>query len=118
MSIFKSVPLIRRSFQPGTYCKGQWQEGPYTDTPFRGTWQPAGGKTRELLPEGKRAGEVCKCFAPVTLEFTAADAEEGASGDMIVFEGKEYEITAAAKWGNGLLPHWELVCTRKKEGES
>lgn len=118
MSLFKRVTLIRRSFQPGAYVKGQWQEGEYTDTPFKGTWQPAQGQTIALLPEGKRSGVVYKAFAPITLAFTAADAVRAVSGDRIIFEGMEYEVTVAAKWNNGLLPHWELLCTRQKEGES
>jgi hypothetical protein len=118
MSLFKSVALVQRSFQPGRYRKGQWLEGHYADITFEGTWQPASGKTLELLPEGKRSGEVYKCFAPITLEFTAADADRGVSGDKIIYRGKEYEVTVATKWDNGLIPHFELLCTRQKEGAS
>jgi hypothetical protein len=118
MSLFKSVALVRRSFEPGVRVKGQWQEGACTDTIFMGTFQPANGKTLSLLPEGKRSGEVFRAFAPISLEFTPADAERGISGDRILWRGNEYEITIAVRWDNGLIPHWELVCTRRKEGES
>ena len=117
MSLFKSVSLIRRRKTGSGYVRGQWQDGEPGDTPFLGTWQPASGKTLELLPDGKRSREVFKCFAPLEMEFTAADAHSDAEADSIIWQGKEYEVTTAAKWNNGLIPHWELLCTRPKEGE-
>jgi hypothetical protein len=117
MSLFQSVGLIRRRKAGGAYVKGQWVPGVAGDTAFKGSWQPASGKTLELLPEGKRSREVYKCFAPVTMDFTSADAHSEAEADSIIWNGKEYEVTTAAQWNNGLLPHWELLCTRPKEGE-
>lgn len=118
MSLFKSVSLIRRRKTGGGYVRGQWQAGDPSDTAFLGTWQPASGKTLELLPEGKRSREVFKCFAPLEMEFTAADAHSDAEADSVIWQGKEYEVTTAAMWNNGLIPHWELLCTRAKEGEA
>jgi hypothetical protein len=51
------------------------------------------------------------------LDFTSADAHGEAEADSVVWQGKEYEVTTAALWNNGLIPHWELLCTRPKEGE-
>jgi hypothetical protein len=118
MSLFKNVALARRKKAGGGYVRGQWVPGNPDDTPFQGTWQPAGGKTLELLPEGKRSREVYKCFAPVALDFTSADAHGEAEADSVVWGGREYEVTTAALWNNGLIPHWELLCTRPKEGEA
>jgi hypothetical protein len=117
MSLFKNVPLIRRRKTSGGYVRGQWVPGESGDTAFKGTWQPAGGKTLELLPEGKRSREVFKCFAPLDLDFTSADAHGAAEADSVIWNGKGYEVTIAARWDNGLIPHWELLCTRPKEGE-
>lgn len=112
MSLFRSVDFVQVSFEPGHRIKGSWVEGPKHETPFKGTWQPASGSALQLLPEGKRSREVYKCFAPIALAFTAADDEKGVSGDRIIYEGVEYEVSAAAKWNNSLLPHWELLCTK------
>jgi hypothetical protein len=118
MSLIKSVSLVRRKKAGGGYVKGQWKTGVPDDTPFKGTWQPASGKTLELLPDGKRSREVYKCFAPIAMEFTSADEHGDAEADSIIWEGKEYEVTTAAKWDNGLISHWELLCTRPKKGET
>jgi hypothetical protein len=117
MSLFKSVSLIRCRKVDGGYVKGQWKAGTPNDTPFEGSWQPASGKTLELLPEGKRGREVYKCFAPIEMEFTSADDHGDNEADLIIWEGKEYEVTTAAKWNSGYLPHWEMLCTRPKAGE-
>ena len=117
MSLFATVSLIRRRKVGGGYVKGQWVPGEPGDTPFKGTWQPASGKMLELLPAGKRSREAFKCFAPIGLDFTSADEHGEAEADSIMWEGKEYEVTTAAKWNNGYIPHWELLCTRPKAGE-
>jgi hypothetical protein len=117
MSLFKSVSLIRSRKIGGGYIKGQWVPGEPGDIEFKGSWQPASGKTLELLPEGKRSREVFKCFAPIALDFTAADSHGETEADSVIWQGKEYEVTMAARWDNSLIPHWELLCTRPKEGE-
>jgi hypothetical protein len=117
MSLFMSVSLIRRRKIDGGYIRGQWVPGKPGDEPFLGTWQPASGKMLELLPEGKRSREVYKCFAPLSLNFTSADTHGDKEADLIVWQEKEYEVTTAALWDNGLIPHWEVLCTRPKAGE-
>ena len=117
MSLIRSHALIQRRKIGGRYDLGQWVPGEPSDTGFKGSWQPASGKTLELLPSGKRNREVYKCFAPIELDFTSADDHGEGKADLIVWEGKEYEVTTAAKWDNGLIPHWELLCTRPKAGE-
>ena len=114
MKLIKNVKLIRRRKYGGEYVNGQGASGQPGDTPFMGSWQPASGKTLELLPEGKRSREVFKCFAPLSLDFSSADTQGDTEADFIVWEEKEYEVTSAAKWDNGIIPHWELLCTRPK----
>lgn len=117
MSLFKTMSLAKRSFSAGTRVKGTWIEGKPVDTPFKGTAQPAPGKAVELLPEGKRSNEAILVFAPIELDFTSADAKLQRSGDIIIWEGRLYEVQSVKPWKAGLIPHWELVATRVKEGE-
>jgi hypothetical protein len=112
MSLFRSVDLTKVSYAPGDWVKGSWVEGEKNTTPFKGTWQAASGQALQVLDVGKRSREAYKAFAPIELDFTAADEDRGISGDIVVWEGKEYEVSNAVKLNNGLLPHWELICTR------
>ena len=107
MSLFKNMPLAKRSYS-GFYEKGQWKKGELADTNFMGTVQPASGRVMELLPEGKRGSETITVYAPINLEFTI--------GDIIVWEGSQYEVLVASPYKAGLLPHWELAAS-KKEGK-
>jgi hypothetical protein len=116
MSLFGNIKLIRRRKNGGNYVKGQWVGGVPEDTNFWSSWQPVTGKSLEQLPEGKRSGEVYKAFPPISLDFRSADAHEQAEADIVIWAGKEFEVTTAAKWDNGLIPHWEIICTRPKEG--
>ncbi|GHU34504.1 hypothetical protein FACS1894172_14870 [Spirochaetia bacterium] len=118
MSLFPTHQLILRHKTEGRYERGRWIAGDPIDTVFYSSWQPVTGKALEQLPEGKRSGEVYKAFPSLDLEFTPADAHAGAEADVIVWRGKSFEVTVASRWDNGILPHWELICTRPKEGET
>jgi hypothetical protein len=73
-----------------------------------------------LLPEGKRNTDSISVYAPIALDFTPADPEQQRSGDLIIWEGRRYEIQVAGKYNSHPSPmmhHWELVAVRLKEGE-
>ena len=116
MSLFRTMKLIKRSV-PGFYEKGRWIKGTPVDTPFEGTAQPATGRVLELLSEGKRHNDSIRVFAPLNMEFTSADSEKEISGDIIVWEGRQYEVMVARPNKAGLIPHWDMVASREKEGE-
>lgn len=117
MSLFRTVKLTKLSpGNSGKYIKGRWEAGKYIPTIFMGSWQPAPGKVLELLPEGRRNRETFICYAPINISFTAADPETLESADFIYLDKKLYEVTLATMWKNNLISHWELTCTRKKEG--
>lgn len=116
MSLFKSVVLAKISFSAGSWEKGRWVEGEETKEVFSGSWQPANGQDLYKLPQGKRSDATFKVVAPIEMSFTAADAKNGISGDRIEKDGERYEVILASQWDNGLLPHWELLCKKEKEG--
>jgi hypothetical protein len=118
MSLFQSMELVKRSFSPGHRVKGSYIKGEAMDTAFWGTAQPASGKVMELLREGKRNTETISVFAPIDLDFTTADPLSQRSGDIIIWEGRQYEVQTASKWNCLLEPHWDLAATRVKEGET
>jgi hypothetical protein len=119
MSLFKTVKLTQ-IIRTGSRAKGSWVPGPSEPHPFRGTVNNSPGKVLELLPEGKRSADSISVFVPIELQFTPADSERQYDGDLIIWEGREYEIQIARKCNSHpvkKMHHWELVATRKKEGE-
>lgn len=115
MSLFCSVGLVKKT-RSGTRVKGSWVAGPEEETPFKGTVQPPSGETMKVLPEGTRKSDVIEVIAPRDMEFTVADPESKTKSDLIVWQGREYEIVGAVLMDNGLMPHWELIAQRPKEG--
>ncbi len=116
MSLIQSVSLAKRS-RTGQRIKGTWVPGVLgPEVPFEGTVQPPSGETMKVLPEGTRKSDVIEVIAPREIEFTLADTDT--KSDVIIWQGKEYEVVGAVLMDNGLLPHWELVAQRPKEGEA
>jgi len=111
MSLLRTTRLTKRSFT-GSRVNGVWVKGEPEDMEFAGTVQPASGKVMEYLPEGKRNAETISVFAPPEMQFTPADDERNVAGDLVIYEGRPYEVVIAKKWNVGLLPHWELAASR------
>jgi hypothetical protein len=119
MSLFQSVDLVRKSFAPGTLVKGSWVNGAGLEPlPFGGTVQPPSGETMRVLPEGTRKSDVIEVIALRDIEFNVADPETGRKSDIIVWQEREYEVIGAVLMDNGLIPHWELIAQRPKEGQA
>jgi hypothetical protein len=71
-----------------------------------------------VLPEGTRKSDVIEVIAPREVEFIIADPETGRKSDIIVWMEKEYEVIGAVLMDNSLIPHWELIAQRPKEGQA
>jgi hypothetical protein len=120
MSLFGSTQITMRFYKPGSRVKGAWVPGPTVEIRFRGTVNNSPGKVLELLPEGKRSIDAISVFAPINLNFTPADSEQQRDGDLLIWEGRKYEVQIARKCNSHpvkMMHHWELVATRVKEGE-
>jgi hypothetical protein len=118
MSLFQSVSLKKITHGPGSYVKGTWVEGSSLESNFLGTVQPPSGQTLKMFPEGKRQSDIIEVVAPIGVGFKAANPRTKESGDIIVWEERQYQVTSAIKMDNGILPHWELVAAMDKEGEA
>ena len=117
MSLFRSQEARAIRKLPGQYVEGVWTPG-RTMAPFYfpGTFQPATGAQVQTLPEGKRIGEVLEIIT--NTELTPADPETQMEGDQVEWNGRLYDIVRATPWKNGILPHYEYLATRTKEGQA
>jgi hypothetical protein len=118
VSLFQSQSLVLRTSTAGVWEKGKFIPGAMTDTPFKSSVQPPSGKALQTLPEGQRSSDLITVYPPINCDITPSDPLLGRTGDIIVWEGREYEVIQAQKWHNGLIPHWTVIAQRKKEGRA
>ncbi len=117
MSLLGNIVLKRIYKSAGSYIKGRWVSGIEEEQMFEGSVQPTNGKDMQLLPEGKRSNETVKIYATANIPFTSADESNKVEGDIIEYNGKQYEVVTVKKWSNGLIPNTYLLCVRKNEVE-
>lgn len=104
------------TFTPGpsyTLEGGRWVAGaPGPSFDATANWQPASGKTMQMLPEGTKADDVRDMWVPTmqpitTSEAMQADGSGGRRGHSVVIDGITYEVVRARDWrANG--GYWEL----------
>jgi len=117
MSLFGTVNMVLKTQAPGDYVKGKWVPGePGEPVPFEGTVQPPSGETMRLFPEGTRKSDVIEVIAPRDIVFNVADTDKQVPSSVIEWDEKDYEVVGAVLMDNGLIPHWEVIARRKKEG--
>ena len=114
MSLFNTVSMtLRRYTDAGTYVKGRFVAGSYTDSTITGTWQPASGADMKALPEGRRDMEAFTGFTASPVHTTDSVNQE--QGDVIIMNGDEYEVIRVERWQNQVLPHYKFWAVRKGE---
>lgn len=110
------TPSGRYTFTAGptyTLVSGRWvagASGPSFDSVA--SWQPASGKTMQMLPEGTKADDVRDMWVPTLEVITPSEAIQGDGsggrrGHSVVIDGVTYEVVRARDWrANG--GYWEL----------
>lgn len=98
-------PLLHEEIQHRRYApgfrdiNGEWVTGPLSLNLIRlGIVEPhKDGSTRNLNPEGLLSLDNRTFYLPTTDVQAVADDNEG---DLLHWDGRDYRVTAAAKWGN------------------
>jgi hypothetical protein len=113
MSFFRSqtLPVIRNT---GTYIKGVWTKTPGTDTTIRCTVQPTTGEKILPLLQGRRIESLVEIITDTDLKIT--DPKNQVQGDIVQWQGKNYELVFKLPWQNGLINHYEYIAISEKEG--
>ena len=119
MSLFKTYTLtVKRpteTMTKGTYIDGRWIEGDLTLNTFtiQTSVQPANGKDLEVLPEGLRTNDIFKIYPKTKLQ--AVDQHNNQEADIVIWDGKDYEVIFAGDWQNNLISHYKALIQRVKE---
>lgn len=92
----------------GSRVNGIWTPSELPAT-FLGDIQPAVGKDMENLPVGRRDRGAVKIYSNTRLNTSAQGSSN--SGDIVLFQGRRWEVVVEKPWTNELLPHWEYYAT-------
>ena len=106
------ITLTRRP--AGSYVSGTWVPAATTATTIRASVQPAKFSSIMRLPEGLRTRGVVDVFSES--ELLAANEATGIEGDMVSWQGEQWEVQIVDAWLDGHhapeLGHWRAVAVR------
>ena len=113
MSLFNTVTLTAQK-RKNSYVNGKSvieNDGePFT---IRGSLQPDTGEKLQTLLEGRRASSIYKIYTNTYMN--TVNQNNNTVSDVVFIDGYEYEVIDVAKWGNGLIGHYKIICMREKE---
>lgn len=112
MSLRYPVTIKRRA--PGAWVAGRWVPGA-TGAPetIQATVQPAvlsDYNRMEPLLEGRRVEAMIRVYTVDVLAVGGQDAQ--ASGDIVEWQGDDYEIVAKSPWQSNIIPHYRYLAAR------
>lgn len=92
---------------------GEWVKGIWKDTEtlshFIGSIQPATGKDTEFLPQGRRDKGSVKVYSNTPMNVSQEGTDN--SGDIVIWQGRKWEIVTALNFQNDLIPHYKYLAT-------
>lgn len=114
MSFLGEQTLTRRRYANPSWGTGTGTAGATTDTSFRGSVQPMGGRDRQVLPEGLRERVGRKVYCPRGTLRTP-DQIAGTPGDVVVDGSTLYTVVHVDN-EHPLLEHDRAFVVRVQEG--
>ena len=106
MSLF-AYPQI--GSRPGTssYVGGVWTSAAPSALSFRGTIQPITGKELESLNVGQDDTGKVKVYS--TTKLNVAKKGDNATGDIVYYNGKKWELIDELDYQNKLIQHYKYI---------
>lgn len=106
-TLFPRTIVVRH--RTGSLVKGVWVQGQVESGTFVGSVQPVRGKDLDLLPIGRRDTGSVKVYSNTPLEV----ASEGGNqpGDIVVWQGRQWEVVASLPYQNGVVDHYKYLAT-------
>lgn len=112
MSSFRKLVIVKRK-NPGNYnSDGIWVEGDESTIPVRMSIQPLRLEEMDALPEGRRSSKAMKIFADA--ELLCAEQSETQNADILIWQGKQWEVVACDAYQMGILPHFKALAVEVK----
>ncbi len=110
----KTTTVTLKIGAAGTYVGGRWQPNttPIEVPDYELSVQQASPDEQLLLPEGKRGRETLRLYDSNVNGLMPADDEAGTDGDIVVHEGREFEVQRVDRYKMGLLNHARAFAVR------
>lgn len=109
---FRSPKIILREL-PGTYdapeSPGIWVPGERTSFPISASVQPFSIKGEDLLtlPEGRLTTDYVVVYT--TAQLLLASPDEKQQPDIIIHNGRGFELVSSEEHSSGVIPHFKYV---------
>ena len=81
---------------------------------FHGTVQPLTDAEVESLPEGERTKGAVKVYTGTRLA-VATKGKVAVKGDLVVFDGRLFEVISSSTYSSGLLPHYKYIGVYRRD---
>lgn len=107
MSTLPRTTLTVTRLDAGSFVNGLWVEGSPSTFDIQCSVQPLTPDEMELVPEGRRDGEVFNLFTGTRL--LPANPPDSKNADKVSIDGRDYEVLSCARWQNRILPHYKAV---------
>lgn len=105
MSILGKTTFTVERAAAGSRVNGRWVDGAASTLTLRGSWQPMSSREREQLPEGYRTKHVAKLYTDCDQPLlTCVDLATATRQDVILRDGRRYEVIAVADWSDHAAP--------------
>lgn len=105
----KTVDVIRRL--PGAYVDGKWVDGGTETFQIEANVQPFNYKDELQLKESERARQWVKVYTATRLN-GLEQGENGVRGDVIEWEGYQYQVMRVHNYSMTVLDHYKALCAR------
>jgi hypothetical protein len=108
-----AVTLVRRG--AGSYVNGVWTLASDTTSTIQANVQPVRGHELVSLPEADRSREWIKVYTVGNVRGTQEGSLGGTSPDILIFDGRTFEVKQVSTYKMGVLDHSKILAGRIPE---
>ncbi len=105
------ISILRKT--EGEWVHGRWVDGIETTLTIEANVQPAKGYELILMPEADRSKDWIKVYCKEVLN--TVEEGNGIPADVVVWQGKKYQVFNCKTYRMGILDHTKAMCVRLPE---
>lgn len=110
-TLFPKTINVRRI--TGGYVNGIWTENAPVSETFQGSVQPVTGKDLDTVEVGREDRGKVKVYSSTPLSVSIEGEEY--SGDVVIWQDKEWELIQAMDFQNDLINHYKYIGEFRKD---